>query len=120
MNGPGCRDCPVEYCATSVYRGRVCAELRNNIGLPLPKTNMEHIRCSNEKRLAKAIVCFAQAIQSGYSPSLDENEWEAFLRGQYKENQWLPEKKPERTWRTLLADIVAAARTALSQLWNFD
>lgn len=36
MNGPGCKNCPVEKCETMIYRGSVCAAQRAKLSLGDP------------------------------------------------------------------------------------
>lgn len=53
--GGGCESCPVEACATAIYRGGACMSQRNLYGVGDPLTNADRIRGMTDEELATFI-----------------------------------------------------------------
>lgn len=56
MNGSGCKNCPVNPCETTNYRGSTCAAQRAKFGLGDPQTNADRIRAMSDEKLADWIA----------------------------------------------------------------
>ena len=53
MNGSGCKNCPVNPCETTNYRGSTCAAQRAKFGLGDPQTNADRIRAMSDEELCE-------------------------------------------------------------------
>jgi len=58
MNGSGCKNCPVNPCETTNYRGSTCAAQRAKFGLGDPQTNADRIRAMSDEELANHLYLF--------------------------------------------------------------
>jgi hypothetical protein len=56
MNGSGCKNCPVNPCETTNYRGSTCAAQRAKFGLGDPQTNADRIRAMPDGELAMILT----------------------------------------------------------------
>lgn len=52
MNESGCKNCPVNPCEATKYRGSTCAAQRAKFGLGDPQTNADRIRAMSDEELA--------------------------------------------------------------------
>lgn len=59
MNGSGCKNCPVNPCETTNYRGSTCAAQRAKLGLGDPKTNADQIRAMSDEELANLLTNYS-------------------------------------------------------------
>lgn len=64
MNGIGCKNCPVNSCKTTIYRGSVCAVQRAEYGLGDPITNSERIDSMTIEEKADFLASIAYARET--------------------------------------------------------
>lgn len=64
MNGIGCKNCPVNSCKTTIYRGSVCAVQREEYGLGDPITNSERIDSMTIEEKADFLASIAYARET--------------------------------------------------------
>lgn len=116
MNDQRCRKCTVPFCTAPTFKGPHCIYIRQQAGLGIPLSNLEHIHGMGKQEMAKAIVFFLDKVANGFQPSLSEEEWLAFLEDMYDESWKSPEEKPKRDENAIMATAKSAVISFLSYL----